>query len=363
METRDNKQHREAGFASFGLIIVVVPLLLLVGTYLQTMTGRNQRLQTEIGEEQALLAAESGVDVALHYARLGQLFDGDTYTETLQGGSRFVANADHLGSDGLDNDGDSQVDETDEDVFQIIVTGTHGSAQRRIAAYLGFTSFIADVQSAVTLLNPNSDIQIGGTGRVNGKNHHIGGGLVGSGDTYGIATIPSGSVATLLSRLTTSERSKVDGMGGTPSLGLVSIPDINTIVTESRNAAHFVLTNRVVAGGTYGNASTGQGYIVYRDGDVQLTGNLRGAGLLVVTGNLRVTGTINWTGIIVVLGKIECGAGTAQVYGGTIMGNTGNLLDLRGTVDLRYSRAGVNIARNLAGRYVAFNGWQEISVN
>jgi len=363
MNTTGKQARREDGFASFGLIVVVVPLLLLVGTYLQTMTGRNQRLQTEIGEEQALLAAESGVDVALHYARLGQLYDGDTYAETLPSGSRFVANADHLGSDGLDNDGDSSVDETDEDVFQIIVSGTHGSSQRRIAAYLGFTSFLADVESAVTLLNPYADIQIAGASRVNGRNHHIGGGLVGSGDTYGIATIPSGSVATLLTKLTTTERTRVDGLGGSPSLGLVATPDINTIVAESRNAAHFVLTNRVVAGGNYGNANTGQGYIVYRNGDAQITGNLRGAGLLVVTGDLMITGTINWTGIVLVLGKINFGAGTAQVYGGTIMGSSGNLLDLRGTADLRYSQAGVNIARNLAGRYVAFNGWQEISVN
>ena len=63
----------ERGFATIALIILLVPLMFLVGSYVQTMSGRQQRLQLEIQEEQALLTADSGIDYALNVARNGLL--------------------------------------------------------------------------------------------------------------------------------------------------------------------------------------------------------------------------------------------------------------------------------------------------
>jgi len=51
------------------------------------------------------------------------------------------------------------------------------------------------------------------------------------------------------------------------------------------------------------------------------------------------------------------------VHGGVVQGPASLQLILTGTIDARYSEAGVDLASALTGRYVAFNGWQEISTN
>ena len=91
------KPNGQEGSAALAFVVLLVPLMLTVGTYLNTMTGRNQRLQTEIKEELALLAAESGVDLALFLSRNGSLADGSVHTRTLSNGATFVAEADYLG--------------------------------------------------------------------------------------------------------------------------------------------------------------------------------------------------------------------------------------------------------------------------
>ena len=110
-----NVRENEAGFATIALVLVLVPMILVIGSYLQTMTERNQRLGLEIREEQAMFAAESGIDYALNEARRGTLVAGVgrqyTFSGSLTGGSTFTVNCVYLKGDSLDNDGDDQVTE------------------------------------------------------------------------------------------------------------------------------------------------------------------------------------------------------------------------------------------------------------
>ena len=80
-----NVRENEAGFATIALVLVLVPMILVIGSYLQTMTERNQRLGLEIREEQAMFAAESGIDYALNEARRG------TWSPASVGSTRFRA--------------------------------------------------------------------------------------------------------------------------------------------------------------------------------------------------------------------------------------------------------------------------------
>src|SRR6185436_4696504 len=135
-----------AGVAAVALVFVLVPLLCIVGAYMHTMTGRNQRLLLEVREEKAMLAAEAGIDYTLHQSRAGLLIAGPgaaySYGGTLPDGSFFKVSCVYLGGDGISNDGDAQVDEADEDVFRVITTGYTQNSMRRVAAYLGFSSFL-----------------------------------------------------------------------------------------------------------------------------------------------------------------------------------------------------------------------------
>lgn len=352
----------EGGFAAIGLLAMLLPLALAVGAYMTTMTGRNARLQTEIQEEQSIAAAEAGIDVALYQARRGALAHGNVFDETLPGGARFVAVATLLTMNGVDDDGNGTIDDATENVFRITSTGTHGNARRRVAAYLGYTTFAPTVTAAATIMNPNPTITVAGAAAVNGNNFLISGGAAG-GATYGLAITPPGNLAALDSQLTGGERNKVTGLGSAPSIGNAPNIELDALVAEARNSANYVLTNGTLNTGSYGNGSNGTAFVTFRDGNLRIAGNIRGSGLLVVTGELRITGTFRWDGLIVVLGRFECGSGTAQIYGGVITGPASPELDLRGTIDLRYSAQAIALAGSLVGRYVAFNGWQEISGN
>ncbi|MBI5851035.1 MAG: hypothetical protein HZB39_08395 [Planctomycetes bacterium] len=362
MNVLRSNHEEQSGFAAITMLIVMLPVLWFVGVHLSAMTARNERLGSEIDEERALMGCESGFDVIQFVAREGGLHHGLVVEDILPGGTSFVARAEYLGSDGLSNDGDIDVDEPDEDVFRIIVDGRNGEARRRIAAYLGFTTSMPRPGAAVSATEPLGDIRITGTAFIDGRNHDVNRVLVGSGDTYGISILPPGSPADLLSRLTAAEQLRVNGLGGPPSVGLSTATiDVPALVAELRNAAQIVITNGNVAGVTWGNASAGPHYIVFRDGDLRITGNSTGSGVLVVTGELTITGRLAWNGIVLVLRDFAGSAGTASINGALVLGPDANTLDVRGTIDLTYSAQAVETARRLTGRYVAYNGWQEIS--
>jgi hypothetical protein len=364
------RNRNENGFAAIGLIAILAPLLFLVSTYLQTMTGRNNRLQLDYLEERALLAAESGIDVAIYEARRGTLVAGPhavfTFAGALASGDTYEVVATYLGADGVDNDGDHLIDEADEDVFRVDCTGTSGGHRRRVATYLGFSSFLTAPDSAATLINQNPNLRIAGTSRVDGHNYNVAGALVGSGDMLGMTIAAPGTSANLLATLDPGEQTRVLGSTPAPSLGSTASytqAQVNNVVTQAHNAAQVVWTNSVIAGNrTYGTVA-GPQYVVYREGDVRIAGTISGAGLLVVNGNLTISGTMTWYGVIVVTGRLSCGSGTAHLYGGTVLGDLGDDFDLRGTADVRYSHQAIDLAIHLTGRYVAFNGWQELSIN
>ena len=79
------------------------------------------------------------------------------------------------------------------------------------------------------------------------------------------------------------------------------------------------------------------------------------------TGNLVVTGNFRFDGVVIVLGDFEAGAGTADIYGAVIMGPDAGEVRATGTFQLRYSEEAIRFTNALTGRYVTFNGWQELA--
>jgi hypothetical protein len=371
--TGARKGERQDGFAMLAVVVMVLPILFVVGSYLQTMTGRNSRLELEVKEERAMLVAESGVDHAMFQARSGALVADPHavyhYSGTLAGGGSYTVTCTYLGADGIDNDGANGVDDPNEDVFEVVATGTLGTSQRRICAYLGWSPFLTTAPGALTMVNPNpTDITINGSPTLSGKNYTVAGALVGSGDQPGITIEAPGTTANITGLLTAGEGSHVTGSTAAPSVAAgntYTAATFNGIVQQARNAAQIVIVNgQVNANTTYGSpAANGTHYIVYRNGDLKINGNMSGAGLLVVNGNLTITGTMTWKGVVLVTGNIDAANGTASVYGGIVMGPGGSTIKMKGTADIRYSAAAIDYATRLTGRYVALNGWQEVTTN
>jgi len=177
----------------------------------------------------------------------------------------------------------------------------------------------------------------------------------------GLSIASPGTVAHLTSELDAFEQTKVIGAGAAPSLSVSAPIDLPTLVAQLKNIANVVLTNNMYANFNFGDGPAGTANITLREGDLDFAGTSQGAGILVVTGDLNMKGDFRFDGVIVVLGEVSNSAGTAAVYGSILQGAAGGEIDTRGTFDLFYSSQAINLANSLSGRYVAFNGWQELS--
>lgn len=364
---REQAEREEGGFVIVVLLTLLIPMLLVVGAFSITMTSRTKELNVEMDQERALMAAEAGVDDALFKASTTGLVDGMTFQRTLANGLSFESVVTHLYVDNIDNDGDGLKDalDKDEDVFQVVVTGTSRTTERRIAAYLGRVVSLVDTKSAMALQNPSVTLDLHGTSIVSGQDvdmNNVPTGVV----EPGMSIEAPGTVADLDAELTGAERDQVRGAGymaGTPSLALASTAvDLTTLVPQLQNAANIVLTSNHYSAFDFGNGQAGVANITYREGDVKFAGNTQGAGILVVTGDLELKGTFRFDGVIIVLGRINNSGGTADVFGSIIQGPTGGSILMKGTMVVQYSKDAVNLANNLGiPRYAAFNGWQELS--
>ena len=76
---------------------------------------------------------------------------------------------------------------------------------------------------------------------------------------------------------------------------------------------------------------------------------------------LALSQVVTLDGVIVVMGDIDNSAGTAQIYGGILSGPVTGQITFKGTSDVYFSAEAIKIANTLTSRYVAFNGWQELS--
>lgn len=356
----------QSGSAILSLLFLLIPLAMILGAFLSAMNGRTERLHASIDDERALQACEAGVDAALFAGRTGALADGAHITRTLADGSTFDAEPVYLGDDGINNDGDAlmDADDEDEDVFCIRVRGNSRGITRNLASYLGRTQFLPPITATVTSHNPAMNLDFGGASGISGTNTDVDGTPGDPSDSVvAIAVAPPGTTANLLGQLTVGEQNKVTGVGGTPSLGNAPPMDLAGIVDQARNAANLVLTNNTYSGFQFGNASAGTGNITFREGNVRFQGNGQGAGLLVVTGDLVIAGNFRFDGVVIVLGNVDNSAGTADINGALITGPATTLLRTRGTSSLTFSAEAIALAMQLTGRYVAFNGWQELSRN
>ena len=361
MEKRVVEVNHEPGMIMIALVGLILPLMVAVMAFSTAMAGKTGEYRVEYDEEMALLAAESGVDYAIYRGRIGALTDGVVITRDIGLGQAFRIEPTYLMTDGEDNDSDSLVDESDEDTFQVLVTGTYRSTTRRVAAYLGPVSLLPTIEAAMVSQDPAIDIQLSGTPLISGLDKNMDGSPGPGPDVPGFSVAPPGSVASLLSVLTPSEQGKIKGSGGTPSLGVASSMDLTTMVDQIKNMANIVLTSNKYTTYKFGDGPGGTANIIYRDGDVQFAGNSQGAGILVVTGDLEMKGNFRFDGVIIVLGKFENSAGTARVNGAIVMGPSSVLVQGKGTLDVQYSSDAINLANSMSGAYVSFNGWQEIS--
>ncbi len=352
---------RERGFAMLiVLIVAVLPLVLVIGTATQTMVTRQSRMTSEVADERALVAAESGIDYGIYRAStpLG-LVTGDTYARDLGGGMAFVLTPTYLRSDGADNDGDGLVDEADENIYQVLCAGSYRGVTRRIVAYLGPQPAFMSFPSALSVAD-SDQIQVQDSALISGNDKNMDGTAGPGPHQPGITVEPPTTVPTALSWMVPDDYGRIQGSTATPSVAAGTDLDWNATRLAIQNSATLILTSASYQNYQFGNGPGGTFNVIYRNGNVQFQGSSRGAGILFVTGDLQLQNDFRFDGIVFVGGKLQMQE-NARIYGAVVC-NTSQQIQLQGTARIQYSTQTIQLAgAALPGKYVLFNGWQEIS--
>lgn len=353
-DTRSAAPAAEAGFVLLiALIATVLPLLLLLGASSQAMQSRQSRLEGEIRDERALIAAESGIDAAIYLASTAAgLTSGVPVTRDLGDGMVYTVTPTFLAAD---------------NIFQVLAVGSFGGKTRRIVAYLGPQPTIGSLASALTLQDPfpGAELHLQGSSGLNGHDTNIDGSAGNpANDVPGAVIVQPFTTAQLLANIPAGDRIHVLGLGATPSLGTTAVAtDMAATQLMIQNAANIVLTASSYNNKQFGNGSTGTFNVIYRNGNVDFKGNTRGAGVMFVNGNLHTEGRFVFDGIIFVTGDVEMHGNVGSgVHGGVVVGATSPHFYLEGNIEISYSTEAISGATSvLPGKYLAFNGWQEIS--
>lgn len=364
--TDPHARNAEAGMLLILVAFLVLPLLLLTATTVTFVSGKTRMGAALVSEERALQAAESGVDHAVYLANLGKLEPDTGVGGVLAADLTWTAMPVSMLTDRADNDGDGDVDEPDEDGFEVTVTGRHRNVVRKVVAYVRPRAKLPPIRSAVSISDPNSVLDINGNSfRISGNDTKLDGTAGSAPPIYGITVNPPGTVAGLIATLSLAQRSRITGRGGPPSVG-IETSEVAWVIEQMRMIADNVLApGSYTSVANFGDAGADEWRITYCPGNLQLSGNVRGAGILAVDGDLELGGTVTFTGIVLVKGNVRfSGGGAGKAIRGALMvggdAQLGDVFRLGGTVDILYCSEAIAKIRQLVQR-VTVAGWREVA--
>jgi hypothetical protein len=180
--------------------------------------------------------------------------------------------------------------------------------------------------------------------------------------TCGLAEPPKPAIGTITqadeddvkSSIPTNRRNRYIGAGGTPSVDDISASldpryqnpeSLEELVDQIRANADQVVEGPASSLPSYGSADAP--LITVVDGDLELSGNITGYGILVVTGKFTMQGTVGWRGVVLVIGDGEMevnGGGNNSIDGAVLLAKTkdenGNLLSELGPTLLDWAGGG-----------------------
>lgn len=169
--------------------------------------------------------------------------------------------------------------------------------------------------------------------------------VAGAPSLLGIATPNDPNVIT--NALIGQQTDNVQGSGGDPSVGSANVNlDLPALAAAWSQMADITLAGPLNNPSTSGWGSvapppaTSDLKIVHIAGDLHISGNASGAGVLVVDGDFDLSGTFNWNGVVLVLGDVAVtGGGTAKQVVGSMMvqGNLNSTSTMNGAIKLLYS--------------------------
>lgn len=184
---------------------------------------------------------------------------------------------------------------------------------------------------------------------------------------FGVAVQDAPGQASVLASLSAQQLNNIEGLGGTPSVGIDAVLTqqmILDLVTALEGEANLVYpAGTQLSSQTIGTQAAPVVAVV--DGDLTLNAS-SGAGVLIVkNGTLELKGNTDWVGMILLVGdnaKLSMsGGGDKSIYGSVIIAETtgvaSEILTGSGNLKIRFSCDGLNVANYAASGMNAKQVW------
>jgi hypothetical protein len=360
----------QTGSATIAIIVAVIVCGGLSSAVLLTNAGRSRLAKTEADSERALQLAEAGADWATTRIRIANgTVPVASETGSIAGVGSYTISYTQGNANGVDDNGDGVVDDIGEkDYAVVLATGSAGTVKRTVRIVLRKAvitpTFEASLQLNVT--SPILDLS-GNALMIDGRDHLLDGTYDPTGiEKYGIASPAAAGV--LSSQVPALNNNNVIGLGGDPSLGVVPPIQLNGLVDQVRAAAGIIVPTGTQTNLALGTPVPGSTVNAYCPGNLKLTANNTGAGILAVDGDLEISGAFQWVGIIVVRGQVTLtgGGGAKHIIGALAVGQdvtattSTQTVDLTGTVDVDYSSTAVTLASDSLA-VMTLQSWREVA--
>jgi hypothetical protein len=368
----------QRGIAMVFAVAAAIPLIGVAGTLLMIAVRQREQVEESIVVTMARDAAASGAQDAMAKLSTNADFTG-TYDLAIGGGQAQVTVTDWV-SDGIDNDGDGRVDDALEaDYVSISSIGSvnvawdaHGNEMVTAARSMQTTANVITKKVRLTLPvdatfyvdDPLATFTFSGTSfSIDGSDVNLDGTKGPQPALPGMGT--PGDPKKLASQFSKSQKSRVTGKGGTPSV--LTVADIDLVDEIHHLASLATLTwtdmHEKISNVEIGDYKNLVPVIAHAKGDLTLSGSAKGCGILVVDGDLVLSGNFDFVGVILVAGSVTFngGGGKKNLHGalmtpGTIAGTDGSL---GGSIQLQYSSQAVDILTSKLSDGVELVSWTQ----
>ncbi len=171
--------------------------------------------------------------------------------------------------------------------------------------------------------------------------------------------VTTGDPSNIAGSLNNQQQNNVAGSGGYPSVTDATVDlDLQAMADQ-----YAPLADIVIAGGTFSNVNYGDYdnyHVVHCTGDMHVSGDMTGGGILIVDGDFTCTGQMIWYGLVLVLGDMSFSGGGAgvHIYGSVLVQGGVSAQVVGGQADILYSSA--TLARLASLSPYTVTGWHEL---
>jgi hypothetical protein len=366
---RRNSRRRERGFGFVAILVAITTCGAVALGIVLTNSGRLSEAETELAGQRAFQIAEAGADWGLSQVRIRNGNAPTTVeTRSIAGAGSFTVRYGQGDSNRFDDDADGAVDEPDERGYVTVrSTGTAGRTSRTVQIVLKSAISFPDFQSAVQLNVTAPILDVNGNAfLISGQEHRIDGSIDATRPAKYAVTSPAPK-ADLIAQVGSKIASQLVGIGSLPSIGTCSPMDLDGLIDQANGAATVRVKPGNQAGIVLGAPAAGSTVIAHCAGDLKLTGNGSGAGILAVDGDLDMSGGFVWVGLVLVRGRVRMtgGGNGDRVIGGIgvveeATAVTGATFGTSGGVQLLYSSDAIRLAaQQFSAMTIA--SWREVA--